>query len=811
MATSLLKFSFKTNLVKSIISEISSNIGKYYYAFGKSDPWFTVKGLTATIVENSNSVVLTSGTTEGFLVGQLVTQTGGNGLFGSNTSVSAIVSSTEFEVTESHVTSGTVTFSIDDETIVEQASDLFEYETSVRNNMILFKQIDSNDVAPVIPRIDWVQGYVFDMYREYTEDLPAYSGTTSLQAAQFYVITDQFNVYKCLDNNNNAISMYKPTGVSPTPFTLEDGYIWKYMYTVPISLRNKFLTTTLMPVTTALTNQFYAKGSIVGYSIENPGNAYKSASYKVTGFKIISGGVGYTGTPTITIEAPHQSAGTQATVGTVTVEGGKITAVEMTDEGDGYSYPPQFEITGVATIGAILEPIIENTGSSYVNLTVVGDGRLEENPYEIESIEILSGGSGYDSITLLFADPDLPNGVRASATVNLTDGVATSITIDEPGYGYSNPFYSLTDQALAPNIVRIVQTNLDPLEPGSGFFFRVHNKVNPAEIAAVLNLDGQIEQVKVIKPGIGYTFGSVVIEADPDTEFGDPDYSPASILLDFGVGSIETSQSTTEITAIPGAIYAIVVTNPGAGYSVQPYVRIVGDGVGATATVTLTAFNTIEKINITNPGYGYTYASIVLEDDQGIEFADEDIIERAVFDVILPPQGGHGKDAISELYCKSIMFHSVLFKDRMFAKEIGNDFRQVCLVKNPKIYGTDAYLRLGIAPAAQLVIGSNTQTADFNEIAISDILTDANENRFLVTAKYLDYDAQSHALALTNLDNTLVVAGNSIGRTGVNFSVLSVINPQVNKFSGEVLSIDNRIKFSPTAEQIVIASNTITF
>lgn len=815
MATSLLKFSLKTSLVKSIISEISSNIGKYFYAFGKSDPWFTIKGLSATLTEGSIEVVLTNGTTDGFLVGQLVTQTGGAGAFDGASRISSIIDNVTFEVTESHVTSGDVTFTIDDESVIESVSDLFEYETKTRNYLTLYKQIDSNDVAPIIKRFNWAQGYVYDMYREYTDSDPAYSGATTIDAAEFYVLTDQFNVYKCLDNNNNSPSFFKPTGTSPNPITLDDSYIWKYMYTIPVSMRNKFLSTTTMPVVTALTNQFYSKGSIVGYSIENSGEGMSSASYKVVGFKIYDGGTNYSGTPTISIEAAHQPAGTNAVVDTITMVNGKITNITMSNEGSGYSYPPVFTLTGTADVQAVIEPIIENTGLSYVNLLVSGDGRLEENPFVIDSIDVLDGGSGYDSITLLFTNPDLPYGVKASATVTIVDGVATEITVDEQGYGYSLPFYSVNDDSLASNIVRYEQTNIaDPGapgytgSPGIGFKFRVNFKKNEAEIAAVLNSQGQVESVKVIKPGIGYTYASVNVDVDGDTLYGNPDYVEPSILLDFGVGNIESNQSTVEITAIPGAVYAIYIKNAGSGYTTVPNIRIEGDGTGATAEVVLSPYNTIQKINIITPGYGYTYASAILED----EFGQTPVsLEEAVLDVILPPQGGHGKDAISELYSKSVIFQTVLFNDRIFSKAIANNFRQICLVKNPKIYGKDISVRFGIGSSAELVLGSNTQTADFNQIFVSDILTDSSGNRYLVDAKYLNYDDNNHALMLTYLDNVVLGAGNTIGKTGVNFSISSVIEPAINKFSGEILTIDNRVKFAPTSEQIVVASNIISF
>ena len=109
------------------------------------------------------------------------------------------------------------------------------------------------------------------------------SGSQKLETCQFYVMTEDYNVYKCLDNNNNAQSTAKPLGTSVDPVTSSDGYIWKYMYTVPINLRNKFLSETHIPVMSALTNQFYSNGSVDSIIINNKGTGYTYANINVTG------------------------------------------------------------------------------------------------------------------------------------------------------------------------------------------------------------------------------------------------------------------------------------------------------------------------------------------------------------------------------------------------------------------------------------------------------------------------------------------------------------------------------------------------
>jgi hypothetical protein len=109
------------------------------------------------------------------------------------------------------------------------------------------------------------------------------STAQKLEDARFYVMTDEYNVYKCLDNNNNAGSVNKPIGTQVLPISLADGYVWKYMYNVPIALRTKFLTDAHMPVITALTQQFYSAGGIEAVNIENIGTGYTSATIIVAG------------------------------------------------------------------------------------------------------------------------------------------------------------------------------------------------------------------------------------------------------------------------------------------------------------------------------------------------------------------------------------------------------------------------------------------------------------------------------------------------------------------------------------------------
>ena len=79
--------------------------------------------------------------------------------------------------------------------------------------------------------------------------------TSSVQYInKFYARNSHDQVFKCMYNNNGAISTTMPEitlgGELPeNPFIeTDDGYYWKYMYTIPSGLKNKFFTDKYMPV-----------------------------------------------------------------------------------------------------------------------------------------------------------------------------------------------------------------------------------------------------------------------------------------------------------------------------------------------------------------------------------------------------------------------------------------------------------------------------------------------------------------------------------------------------------------------------------
>src|SRR5574338_78396 len=124
-------------------------------------------------------------------------------------------------------------------------------EIDIKRNIIALKRILASDVALGFRRIEWTPNTVYDEYRhDYSPTSLANSGAPFLFMANFYVMTSDNNIYKCISNNNNSPSTVVPSGDSVNVITTADGYKWKYMQTVSIADMSKFLTPDYLPYPT---------------------------------------------------------------------------------------------------------------------------------------------------------------------------------------------------------------------------------------------------------------------------------------------------------------------------------------------------------------------------------------------------------------------------------------------------------------------------------------------------------------------------------------------------------------------------------
>ena len=146
----------------------------------------------------------------------------------------------DFSDTKNYLFIGKVTEWENDNTPPTTLDSLKE-ELDAWKNMLVCKRISLNDIVFVIRRIDWTYNA---KYTQYDDSSDLYSETTPVN---FYVLTSDNNVYKCISNNNGGASQYSPIGTSTEEIITQDGYIWKYLYSIRPELQD-FITEEYIPV-----------------------------------------------------------------------------------------------------------------------------------------------------------------------------------------------------------------------------------------------------------------------------------------------------------------------------------------------------------------------------------------------------------------------------------------------------------------------------------------------------------------------------------------------------------------------------------
>ena len=261
-------------------------------------------------------------------------------------------------------------------------------------DMLAAKKVATSDVSFVVPRRTWTVGIVYDEYRhDYSSTNQSTSSQSTLFDSTFYVMTDEYKVYKCMFNNSGAVTVTKPTSTSNTEFTTAtDNYKWKYMYTMSTTQVQNFLTADFMPVVDT-------KGTITGISQSTVSS--NAVNGEIRHIKITTAGVGYTNATYP--DVPIRGDGTSG-VCTVTIAGGAVTAVAVTTQGTNYTYATVY-VDGISSVGspstsAVLTPIVGPTdGGSPVKGGHGYDALKELGAFYVMTNTSLTGAEGSDFVT----------------------------------------------------------------------------------------------------------------------------------------------------------------------------------------------------------------------------------------------------------------------------------------------------------------------------------------------------------------------------------------------------------------------------
>ena len=157
----------------------------------------------------------------------------------------------------------------------DPVNSIIETHYNLYDDLIFGKNITPADIKHMIRNVSWTSGTVYDMYDDTVSDL---------ETKNFFVVSPEstnYHVFKCLSNSNGSPSTSQPlfseTSADDEIYSTNDGYQWKYMFSVDATTYAKFATSEYIPVVpNANVTGNAVIGSINTIVITEPGSQYNS-------------------------------------------------------------------------------------------------------------------------------------------------------------------------------------------------------------------------------------------------------------------------------------------------------------------------------------------------------------------------------------------------------------------------------------------------------------------------------------------------------------------------------------------------------
>src|SRR5210317_1829811 len=276
------------------------------------------------------------------------------------------------------------------------------------------------------------------------------------------------------------------------------------------------------------------------------------------------------------------------------------------------------------------------------------------------------------------------------------------------------------------------------------------------------------------------------------------------------------TDSTVSTAAVNGSLDIVKIKTAGTGGTDGTHT-----GVPIRGDDTVQAVCAVTAVAVTTRGQGYTYGYITLAD---INANGGGSLTGTELDVIIPPKGGHGSNAIEELGGFFVILNQSL--EGTESSNTGdytaqNDFRRIVLIRDPNSGGSAASATTLRATKAIKIASSPTPGTFTADEKISQATTgavgkvvewdSANNILYYVQTGYTDAGVDSNGDE-TAFSGANVITGASSSATGTpDTAVSSTVNnvvfasgysvPEIDHDSGDLLYIENRAPIVRAADQ----------
>ena len=286
-----------------------------------------------------------------------------------------------------------------------------------------------------------------------------------------------------------------------------------------------------------------------------------------------------------------------------------------------------------------------------------------------------------------------------------------------------------------------------------------------------------------------------------------------------------STDSTVSAAAVDGALDTIEIVAGGSSYNTSSGTTITGipirgDGSSGVASVVIGS-GAIVTATVTTAGTGYTFAYIRSADIIAATNAGGSG-SGCNLNVIIPPKGGHGKDAVKELGGFYVMMNKSLVGIEG-TSDIGvtNDFRRIGLLKDPTNFGTTTVAtastrRQIFATIFSSVSGTFTADEEINQAttgAVGKVVEYDATNKILYyyqtrfpdvgTDTNGNLTAFSGANAITGQTSSASATPNTSSSATVNAVVFSsgYSNPELAYDSGDMIYVEERSPITRASDQ----------
>ena len=403
-----------------------------------------------------------------------------------------------------------------------------------QQRMMFGKRVKPADVRFLAPRYNWESNTLFTQYQ---------SGDPDLYDKNFYVVTDENKVYKCLYNNRLTKSTIKPTLAQNTSFTTSDGYVWKYMCSITTSDMARFSSQHFIPVT---------PNNDIGLS----------ATTSLDVIDVLNGGTNYLGNIQGTVQAQANTT---------------IFQIDNTGSSDDDFYTKGSFYIHTGPAAGNLRIITKYVSNSIGNWITVDDSILGVVPslsqYIIAPSVVIEGdGTGAKAIATLSAANSVSEvtiisrgtgytraSARISANNSYGDGAILSVSVAPPGGHGNDPFLELGADALGFNIAFANnEANTIPTESEYRRYGLLKNPSEYGNTAALYtsNTFQQIFQVTV-SPTTIYARDDI-ITGQTTSARGTVVHSNSTILMMTGDRNFANSEIITNQDGTPTSISSII-------------------------------------------------------------------------------------------------------------------------------------------------------------------------------------------------------------------------------------------------------------